>query len=197
MFKYIDSLNAATNAGLNFVSFYRLLRFVSMQRGMLVWHAEPEVFTSHDHEQCVEMTRCRWSCIGLILSLYVALFPPTHMFVQCTSPRTNLSFVTIGSVDNFIMFENTQYNADNLSFTIDASGPIARRLACVKLLYKDMVQMKNHKNSGNSVASFRTSFTFSITQQEGLTNRSGWIRYVVGFVLTFVSENITSLFQSA
>jgi hypothetical protein len=160
----------------------------------MVWHAEPKMFIPHDHVHSVKMSRprrCGWWCrIGLSLTLDIigVFFPVAPLFVQGTSPSTSFSYPVFRSLDDFLTFGETQHRPENLSVTVNPipDSLLTRRSLCVKLLYKDTVRMKSRESS--AVASFRTSFTFSITQsQEKFTNRTGWLGHAFGFMFNFIS----------
>lgn len=83
---------------------------------------------------------------------------------------------------------DVKYNLDNLSFTINAAGRAKTGMTCGKLLFTEKVLMTNKKSG--SVASFSTSFTFSIRQGEQSTNRSGWSSTTSGIYFSFLSNSI-------
>lgn len=124
------------------------------------------------------------SCVCII-----GVFPVTPIFVGSIGSSTNFSYPVFRSVDDFLTFAEIQHNTDPQSFTVNPipHGLLTASLFCVKLLYKDKVRMKNGESS--AVASFSTSFTFSVTkfQREQFSNRSGWLEHSFGLMFTQVS----------
>ncbi|KAG0563603.1 hypothetical protein KC19_8G044600 [Ceratodon purpureus] len=158
----------------------------------MVCLTELGVFIPHDHLysfKTLPLQSWRWCRIELILlSLYfIAVFPVATLLVQSAGLSTNFSYTVFPSADDFLTSGESQYDPRNFSFNVNPEASVFfPRLECVKLFYKDLVRMKSGES--NAMASFSTSFTFSITQGQ-FTNRSGWLGHAYGLMFIFGSED--------
>ncbi|KAG0563631.1 hypothetical protein KC19_8G046800 [Ceratodon purpureus] len=104
---------------------------------------------------------------------------------QLVSGRDHAAF---RSADQFMTLADVKYNSNTLSFTINAGGRAKTGMTCGKLFFTEKVRMTNKKSG--SVASFSTSFTFSIRQGEQSSNRSGWSSLTSGIYFGFLPNSI-------
>ncbi len=127
---------------------------------------------------------CLTYCV-VIASFLVIIFTnlaSDHPFVH--GQPTNFSFTTFDStsIDEIILLDDTaQYFSDYvvLNALSAATGTVP---GCAKLMYKEKVQM--FYPSTGAVASFQTSFTFSILPALGQETGDG-------FAFTFMPDNVT------
>ena len=141
---------------------------------MMFWPAETQMFIPSDHGQdgTAHHINVTTSQVWIMVShcnpsvSVSSLFPCEPLFVQSTISSTNFSISAASSSDNFISLVETQYNPEMSSLTTLKPNPAQLRLLKSKLAYREKVRMKNEKS--NAVASFSTSFKFSVTQEEQL-----------------------------
>lgn len=112
-------------------------------------------------------------------SILHGMLPSCRFLVACQS--TNFSFQSFSSEAQFITVSDVQHSANDSSFILNASQG---KRSCGKLLYKDMVRVKD-RSVGGKVASFSTSFTFQISCPDyGVGNGDG-------LAFTFTTDNST------
>ena len=113
------------------------------------------------------------------LSILHGMLPSCTFLVACQN--TNFSFQSFSSEAQFILVSDVQHSANDSSFILNASQRIR---SCGKLLYKDMVRVKD-RSVGGKVASFSTSFTFQISCPNYFEGNGD------GMAFTFTTDNNT------
>jgi serine/threonine protein kinase len=109
------------------------------------------------HLQCMMKILACYFQVLVASSILHGMLPSCRFLVACQN--TNFSFQSFSSVAQFITVRDVQHSANDSSFILNASQQLR---TCGKLLYKDMVRVKD-RSVGGKVASFSTSFTFQIS----------------------------------
>lgn len=99
----------------------------------------------------------------------------------------SFAFPSFPSLDNFLVVNNSDVGLSNASIYLNdyRMSPTGSQVSCSKLLYKDMVKMKDLSTGG--VASFNTSFSFHIVGPDGNNTNYG-----DGLAFTFAKESNTT-----
>jgi hypothetical protein len=109
--------------------------------------------------------------------------------LRVASQNTNFAFPIFNSSNQFILVNDSSFLVSESSFLLNPLGSFQTKGSCGKLYYKDKVRMKDLL-PGGAVASFSTSFSFSITGQDSWHDSTGWL-HGDGFAFTFATDNST------
>ena len=120
----------------------------------------------------------------LLLVLLIGL--SSSAVVQAQNTNFSFSSFTTADRDSFLMVDDVQYDAGNLSFLMNSNGNGTFSGTCGRLLYKDKVRMKDL--ALGAVASFHTTFTFQISGLDLYRNADVWY-HGDGIAFTFARAN--------
>lgn len=131
------------------------------------------------HLHCIMKILAFYFQVLVASSILHGMLPSCKFLVACQN--TNFSFQSFSSEAQFILVSDVQHSANDSSFILNASQGIR---SCGKLLYKDMVRVKD-RSVGGKVASFSTSFTFQISCPNYNVGNGD------GLAFTFTTDNRT------
>lgn len=121
---------------------------------------------------------CVWPQFAAVVLLNAAYL---MCFVQCTSPGIQFDYPAFWSTTDFLTLGDAHHVPHNLSVNLNAF----RKGSSGRFMFtKEQVRMKNRESG--KVTSFSTSFTFSITQGDGMDRKSTQTQSS-GFALTSAS----------
>jgi hypothetical protein len=109
--------------------------------------------------------------------------------LRVASQNTNFAFPIFNSSNQFILVNDSSFLVSESSFLLNPLGSFQTKGSCGKRYYKDKVRMKDLLRGG-AVASFSTSFSFSIPGQDSWHDSTGWL-HGDGFAFTFATDNST------
>ncbi|KAG0570133.1 hypothetical protein KC19_6G141200 [Ceratodon purpureus] len=118
--------------------------------------------------------------------LFVVHFVLGSVFVQSQNTDFTFSGFDIQDLDRLLMVDDVMHAPANTSILLNSRGTNTSSRTCGKLLFKDRVRMKD--SASGAVASFNTTFTFTITGPNYMSDETGFL-HGDGMAFTFLRSN--------
>ncbi|KAG0627746.1 hypothetical protein M758_2G225100 [Ceratodon purpureus] len=123
----------------------------------------------------------------LVIVVTVCVLGSSSSNVHVEAQNTNFSYASFSTPERFLMVEDVQHYADNLSFLMNARSAALQSSSCGRLLFEDKVRMKD--SASGEVASFNTAFTFKISGPNIFVDPDFGVLHADGLAFTFAKND--------